>query len=312
MGGWDRPKKRRKGLAELRDALDKDDTMVNRCFYRWGNRCTLLNDAVALPDIDVVNILLDHGADPNILCGDDNNLHNSFFTASVTRGNRTEAMVLTLIKHGLEINAMMPETVNDRGYPNSNSTALHYVCSDGNYKFARILLDHGADVFAVDSEGMTPLSKAVTPAQNSRRNDEVLITVRTLVAYGADLHAIDIRGQTLLHRVAKYPCSTPYNMELVRYLVYMGVPDILDFKGMSACDVAKKEFGFNPGVLQQSRLFCTRFQTILDEHKQHLVAFALGNHQRGPRAHSKRREGGVVARTEWQKMRGKRPLVDED
>jgi hypothetical protein len=297
IGGFDDVRGRLMRLAALQEALYKDATYVNTVYERHGQYCTLLNYAVDEADLDVVNILLDYDANPNILCGGSNDLHTCIFTACMSRHTRKLAMALTLINHGLDINAKMPETICQQGYHNNYSTALHYACEGGNYQFVRLFLEHRADLYAVDSKGRTPLAIAVTPANNSRSNDEVLLTIRTLVEYGADLYAVDRYGQTLLHMAAGYPCGGCYNMDVVRYLVDSGVQDVRDLKGMSVGDVAVKAYSFNSHVLKSSRLFCKRLQTMLYEYKQRLVAFALGNRERGtgvasrhyPGAHSWRR-----------------------
>lgn len=275
-------------LAALREVLHEDATYINTVFNRpsyylngseKGPRVnTLLDWAVTCVALDVVNLLLEYGANPDILVGEPDELHTCLFSicAYPVEDRHIFAIALALVTHGLDINAKMYT-----GSHNNYSTVLHLACNAGNYKLVKMFLDHNANVYAVDSEGRTPLVLAVTPI---RRLVGMLSTIRTLVAHGADLHAIDRFGQTLLHRSAINPYIThdnrgpDYDMDVVQYLVDNGVSDIRDLNGMSATDVAVKEYGFNSDELRLSRLFGTRVQAMLDNRQRRLVAFAMGNH----------------------------------
>lgn len=57
---------------------------------------------------------------------------------------------------------------------------------------ARLLIDEGADISAVDNKESTPLHRA------AEREDEAV--VRLLIDEGADTSAIDSKGSTPLHR----------------------------------------------------------------------------------------------------------------
>ena len=263
-------------LAALREALFKDATYVNTIFRMHGNRCTLLNEAARETDPVVVDILLEYDADPNLLCGSPDALHTCIFSVIGTHWDRIDnlAIALSLVTHGLDTNMIMPQT---DGMPNRYSTALHQASEGGNYEVVEMLLDHKANVHALDNEGRTPIVMAVSPANHTRNEDQVLHTIQTLVMHGANLHAIDKFGQTLLHNVAKWQCREGYCMKIVQYLVDHGVSDIRDLNGRTAGDLAIDEYSFNRHVLRLSRLFGTRLESMLQARQRSIVAFALGN-----------------------------------
>jgi hypothetical protein len=278
-------------LAALREALHEDATYINTVFNRSiqffnggdaGHRVTTLLDwAVTSEAPDVVNLLLEYGANPDILVGEPDELHTCLFsicTYPVEYHRHIFTIASALVATGLDINAKMYT-----GSHNSYSTVLHHACDAGNYEMVKMFLDHNANVYAVDSEGMTPLVVAVTPSGSMQRDVGMLPIIRTLVAHGADLHAIDRFGQTLLHRSAINPYAAHdnrygphYRMDVVQYLVENGVSDIRDLNGMSAADVAVKEYGLNSLELRLSRLFGTCLQAMLDDRQRRLVAFAMG------------------------------------
>jgi ankyrin repeat protein len=69
-------------------------------------------------------------------------------------------------------------------------TPLHLAAQEGSVEAARILLDHGAVVDAVNNFGNTPLFVAVF---NSRGRGDVIQLLR---ANGADAHRANNTGQT--------------------------------------------------------------------------------------------------------------------
>jgi ankyrin repeat protein len=72
----------------------------------------------------------------------------------------------------------------------------------GNQRIARMLVDHGADLKAVNDYGQTPLHVAIV---ESDLRGEIYLedTVRMLVDRGADIHSRDSDGRTPLHDAAK-------------------------------------------------------------------------------------------------------------
>lgn len=109
--------------------------------------------------------------------------------------------------------------------------ALFGACREGHEEVALMLLEAGADVEAVDSEGSTPLVEAIsgerpgvvkllldrgahvnrpdchelTPLMHAVRMSDHKI-VEMLLFYGADVNAYDLRGRTPLMHVARARC----------------------------------------------------------------------------------------------------------
>ncbi|KAJ1486206.1 ankyrin repeat-containing domain protein [Baffinella frigidus] len=279
-------------VATLRDVLYTGTVDINTITVDGFRDETLLDRAVDHADIDIVNILLEHRADPNIICGPPTYRHNCLFTSCLSYHDTGVPIALTLIKHGVDINAKMPQDPTSSGFRNMYSTVLHCACKEWNFEFVRLLLENHADVNAVDSMGMTPLACAVKTngADVKCFKKGAIRTIEVLVEYGADLHATDRFGQTLLHIAAAVPRGE-YNMDVVRYLVDGGVSDLRDMDGMTASDVAVKGHSSNLRQRHASKLFCTRLRTMLQERCQHLVAFAMGNRQRGKGLASRRVHG---------------------
>ncbi|KAI8712906.1 NACHT domain-containing protein [Fusarium sp. LHS14.1] len=86
------------------------------------------------------------------------------------------------------------------GEPASGSTALHILASGDGYwqlEALKYLIDHGADINAVDEKGRPPIHIATSTDEFWR--SEVL---DFLLEHGADLNIMDQEGQSLLHMAA--------------------------------------------------------------------------------------------------------------
>ena len=103
--------------------------------------------------LDIVNLLLDHGADINALS------HNHF-TATPLQGAvafRKIELARLLIKRGANVNCRGEEGVSP----------LHEAVGGGQLEFAKLLLEHGANVNAKDDNGKTPLATALEYKQDA-------------------------------------------------------------------------------------------------------------------------------------------------
>lgn len=286
-------------LAELKDMLEHNAQYIDEVMEDDYRNSTMLNDAVRYADISVVNILLDSGADPTVLSGMSDCQHTCLFTCcSYPRDPVRLAIAETLLNRGLDVNTQMPDPICIPGYEicNPYSKALHYACFERNYEFVKLFLKHHANVHALDSAGMTPLEVAVTPNYTRNYDEDLLPIIIALVEAGADLYAIDKFGRTLLHRSVSLPYQG-YHLDVIRYLVNAGVPDICTLNGMTASDVAVADCAARgENSIRMAGKLCTDLQIIFKEYRQRLVAFAIGNRQHGgiasrriPGAHTWRR-----------------------
>ncbi|KAI0288057.1 hypothetical protein BC826DRAFT_721154, partial [Russula brevipes] len=146
-------------------------------------------------NLETMALLLEHGANPDAqydFCG-------SISHDAASKGN-TEVIEL-LLQHEADVHI--------RSIGGSKWTLLHWM---SNARLAQILLDHGADINALDAAHDTPLCRA---AENGR-----LDLVRVLLGHGADIHIRGKRDWTPF-QAAKSRGST----EIMQLLVEHGAED---------------------------------------------------------------------------------------
>lgn len=211
------------------------------------------------PNSDMALTLLKLGADPNAT----NNFGGTPYSMAVEQ-ERTNAIAL-LRQHGAKENAQSrsaplriavrknlvqevaemlkarPELVN--ATDELRRTPLHLACADTGMPMVGLLLEHGADVQAVDFGDNTPLhaaaaagkpelvaallaKRAAVNALNRQRVPPLLnaaaagalAAVEALLRAGADLKAADNIGETALHRAA-----TGGHVEVMKLLLERGL-----------------------------------------------------------------------------------------
>jgi cytohesin len=135
---------------------------------------TALFRAVQLNDVEVAELLLKKGANPNI-----NSMGYTPFglvagNGPNDRGGRggaaplNVAMLDLLAQHGADVNAKISGTLGNSfhiGYGNANdgvnskegTSALHEAARIGRQDLVRYLIDHGADPNLLDGEGLKPM-----------------------------------------------------------------------------------------------------------------------------------------------------------
>jgi ankyrin repeat protein len=174
---------------------------------------TALFRAVQLEDLEVADLLLKKGANPNI-----NSMGYTPFGILAGAGPNgrgggggqlNTALLDLLAKHGADVNAKISGTLSYSfhiGYGNRDdgvnskegSTALHEAARSGRVDLVRYLIDLGADPNLVDGEGLKPLdvvgkirgaAAANGPAQPAAKgkggggpNPAALAEIRTLLA----------------------------------------------------------------------------------------------------------------------------------
>jgi hypothetical protein len=267
---------RKRELDALEEALREHAIHVNTRFEMFSEISTLLNEAALKSDLSVVDILLKHGADPNILCGSHDELHTCIFSTFGVDWETCDwlAIASSLIEHGLDIDMRMPCV---SGIPNIYSTALMSACQNGNLKAVEMLLEHRANVHVLDNKDRSPIVLALSAFLRGRTEYQILRIIKTLVMYGANIFEINKFGQTLLHSIAICNCRGGDWMHIVQYLVDHGVSDIIDLQGNAAGILEMEMNSHNSNVLEKCRLFRTRLQTMLHHHQRSLFAFAIGN-----------------------------------
>lgn len=170
---------------------------------RNGLRCSgslsvasLMVAAVKTHNLEIVRLLLEHGADVNgsanalmyacdkgdleivrllLEYGADVNLKDYWGTNALKSACRqlNPEIVRLLLEHGADVNAQ-----DSRG-----ESALMYACNQGNPEIVRLLLDHGADVNLLTRKwyGLNALGKAYSMRSGTTKKE----IVDLLVAHGA-------------------------------------------------------------------------------------------------------------------------------
>ena len=129
-------------IERVRELLKKDPTLV-KAFSPEGFTALHGN----LNHIDVVELLIDNGADINAVSK--NNFMATPLQSALAMGWTDAAKLL------IERNA----NVNCRG--DQGGSPLHEAAGNGQIELAKLLLDHGATLNAKDDHGKTPLTIAL-------------------------------------------------------------------------------------------------------------------------------------------------------
>lgn len=135
----------------VRFAVDAVNSDPSLCARRSAGGRTLLHFAAGAGCLDLVNTLLQHGADPDI---SDNGGHTPLYRVANECGNPETGpqIVHALTRAGARVNACDGVT---------RATALHMAARRGFAEVAQALLDCGAAIHAQDRKGTTPLQRAI-------------------------------------------------------------------------------------------------------------------------------------------------------
>lgn len=182
----------------------------------------LLTPAVLMNRVDLVKLLIDHGADVQRvgLLGRLDDADRPVADLLIAHGKRVPSWMLpracrpdvsTNELHRVAVLLDYGASVDDRG--RYGLTALHYAVRGGKLSLITLLLERGARVDAFDDEGLTPLLHL----SKTRSKLDPIPVMELLAAAGADLDARDENQATLLMYFARRG-----NPEPVRWLLAHG------------------------------------------------------------------------------------------
>ena len=166
---------------------------------------TPLHVASCFGKLEIVRLLLDHGADAN--AETDNGLkllHQVSFGLYKSKEDGVRIAEL-LLEHGAEVDARSED----------HSTPLHIACEYGRLEIVRLLLDHGAEVNAEIVNGLKPLHEVSSGKYRSQGNG--VRVAQLLLEHGADVNTRRNDHRTPLHAASHFG-----NVEIVRLLLDHG------------------------------------------------------------------------------------------
>lgn len=126
-------------LSDVISELEQDPEWHG---YKDENGVAPLTRACINGDIDIVKVLLSHGADPNDTCN---------YNSSALHKTSDIEIIKLLLKHGAKVNIQN----------NNGDTPLIVICDYyGDEEIVKLLLEHGAKVNIQNKNGETATDKA--------------------------------------------------------------------------------------------------------------------------------------------------------
>lgn len=192
-----------RNLASVKDAIDAEPETVHASgpHPRFGGQPTPIQIASERGDIDIVRTLLDEGADPD--SGTDvygwsalqlaaHWGHTQIVDLLIGRGAKVDIFTCALLGDAEGVARILtddPEAAKTSGL--SDAPPLHVASTP---EVARILLEHGAPLESVDTNGNTPLVSAI-----GNRNKDTAVY---LIEQGARVHPCMLAALGLTDRLA--------------------------------------------------------------------------------------------------------------
>jgi ankyrin repeat protein len=174
--------------------LLKNGAEVNR---RDSDNHTPLHLAIVWDQFMLAGILLKHGADAIVENNEGQTPFHMLSESDVKDGGDLLNLVLLLLRHGAAV------TLNSRD--KNNHTPLHLAIRRNRFKLACILLKHGADAFAENLGGQTPLHMLSENKFESETEDQLqdkcdfLNLALLLLGHGVEVNRLDKNNKTPLH-----------------------------------------------------------------------------------------------------------------
>jgi ankyrin repeat protein len=186
---------------------------------------------------EVLNILLEHGADPNLM---DKNGRSVLYQGV----GSPVAITKALLKYGADPNIQLPKGKQGGRYGSrvtmGGATPLISAASVNNLDVVFALLDAGADPFIATEQNTTALmvaaGAAASPADSFTDDAVVAATniVKRLVELGANVNEVGPFGWTALHAAAYQGRN-----DIIRILVENGAnPNIMDIFGQTPLSIS--------------------------------------------------------------------------
>lgn len=136
-------------LDYLREQIAQTPELLT---LRCAIRGTLLHSAAAAGCPQFVTLLLEFGANPNAVDGGGHSPLYSACNATEGRADERAEVVRLLAESGADVNA---------NHGVNKCAPLHTAARRGSVSAASVLLEYGADIEARDSDGDTPLRRAI-------------------------------------------------------------------------------------------------------------------------------------------------------
>ena len=200
------------------------DAIMDATSVKNSNREPHTDNVTSCPPLDMIQLHLDRGADPNAKqAGEETVLHRAIGLG--------KTYVQLLLSGGADVDAR-----------NDQQQSILDSALDTSNRMIDLLVQNGVDLEARDSEGRTALLKAVQKQYGADR-------VKTLIRHGADIHAKDTGGQTVLHHLCSLTDGvSQHSLELGVYVNAKDAATPLDF-AVRQMDNVKSNYCSTLGVL---------------------------------------------------------------